>query len=223
MEGAWNPAVAQLCIAQTKFYYGNAIANLLTDVIILCLPLPLIWRLNMTTHKKTALSGVFLLRGLYDSPSLLYSLALTYSHSVCVSSILRIVSLGDIDDKDITCMISHHPFTFSSHSNTDTLVTTGVWTSVETPLVIVCACLPTLPVYFKAWYQKMTMSPSKGTKHAPFLQSLRSKTPTSELAPGSSYQNLNGREATPLSDISLAKRNESEEDHVGLDQIHVSH
>lgn len=66
VEGAWNPAVVQHCIDQTKFYYGNAIANLLTDVIILCLPLPLIWRLQMTTHRKYALSGVFLLGSLYD-------------------------------------------------------------------------------------------------------------------------------------------------------------
>lgn len=68
VEGAWRITVARHCIDQIKFYYGNAIANLLTDVIILCLPLPLIWRLNMSTRKKRALSGVFLLGGLYDSP-----------------------------------------------------------------------------------------------------------------------------------------------------------
>lgn len=38
-------------------------------------------------------------------------LALTYSHSVCISSIIRIVSLGDIDNNDITCKISHQLFT----------------------------------------------------------------------------------------------------------------
>lgn len=107
VKGAWDPAVAQHCIGTTKFYYGNAIANLLTDVVILCLPLPLVWRLNITTHRKLAISGIFLLGGLYDPPpfewNFSFSLALTDSHSVCISSILRIVSLGSIDNNDITC------------------------------------------------------------------------------------------------------------------------
>lgn len=42
---------------------------------------------------------------------LLNLLALTYSHSVCISSIIRIVSLGNIDDNDITCKTFHYPFT----------------------------------------------------------------------------------------------------------------
>ena len=64
IEASWKPALAKYCIDTKKFYYGNAISNLLTDVIILCLPMPLIWRLNMSKERKFLLSGVFLLGSL---------------------------------------------------------------------------------------------------------------------------------------------------------------
>jgi hypothetical protein len=46
------------------FYLWNGVANLLTDVIILCLPMPIVWRLQMPRSQKWAISGIFLLGGL---------------------------------------------------------------------------------------------------------------------------------------------------------------
>ncbi|ERF70232.1 hypothetical protein EPUS_00420 [Endocarpon pusillum Z07020] len=185
VEGAWKITVARHCIDQIKFYYGNAIANLLTDVIILCLPLPLIWRLNMSTRKKRALSGVFLLGGF-----------------VCISSLLRIVSLRDIDNNDITY----------------TLVTTGVWTSTETPLAIVCACLPTLPAYFKSWHQKMSLNRSKGTEDASSRRSLRTQQPQQWTE---DHEELGGN-ITPLSNLSLGKKERTEAGDMDTNQIRVT-
>lgn len=65
VDAAWIPTKADHCIDQTKFYYGNSISNLLTDVIILCLPMPLIWRLHMTLEKKLGVTTVLLMGGLY--------------------------------------------------------------------------------------------------------------------------------------------------------------
>lgn len=46
----------------TPYAYGNGIANLLTDVLILVLPIPMVWGLtNVSTKRKTMLTGVFLL------------------------------------------------------------------------------------------------------------------------------------------------------------------
>lgn len=64
VEGAWNVAVADHCIDQIKFYYGNSVSNVLTDVAILCLPMPMIWRLNLSKAKKWAVTGAFLAGGL---------------------------------------------------------------------------------------------------------------------------------------------------------------
>ncbi|KAL4862831.1 hypothetical protein BDV12DRAFT_206977 [Aspergillus spectabilis] len=43
------------------FYLWNGVANLLTDVIILCIPIPIVWRLQMHRSQKLAISGIFLL------------------------------------------------------------------------------------------------------------------------------------------------------------------
>lgn len=66
ISAAWKPTTRAdaICIDIESFYYGNAISNLLTDVLILGLPLPIVWGLNMSTNRKIALSGVFLLGSL---------------------------------------------------------------------------------------------------------------------------------------------------------------
>lgn len=55
------------------FYIGNAAANLTTDVLILLVPIPLTWKLQMRTSQKILIIGIFLLGGF-----------------VCVASIVRI-------------------------------------------------------------------------------------------------------------------------------------
>jgi hypothetical protein len=65
VRGAWIPSAANHCINQTKFYYGNSISNILTDVGILALPMPLIWQLKMSRRKKIAVTGILLMGGLY--------------------------------------------------------------------------------------------------------------------------------------------------------------
>jgi hypothetical protein len=46
------------------FYIGNAAANVATDGIILMVPIPLVWKLQMRTAQKVLVSGIFLLGGL---------------------------------------------------------------------------------------------------------------------------------------------------------------
>ncbi|GFF55517.1 hypothetical protein CNMCM6936_005640 [Aspergillus lentulus] len=55
------------------FYIGNAAANVATDGIILMVPIPLVWKLQMRTAQKILVSGIFLLGGF-----------------VCVASVVRI-------------------------------------------------------------------------------------------------------------------------------------
>ncbi|EDP55402.1 integral membrane protein Pth11-like, putative [Aspergillus fumigatus A1163] len=55
------------------FYIGNAAANVATDGIILMVPIPLVWKLQMRTAQKVLVSSIFLLGGF-----------------VCVASIVRI-------------------------------------------------------------------------------------------------------------------------------------
>lgn len=70
IEGHWElsrdpPAK---CINQQNFFIGNAVPNILTDIAILCLPMAKIWDLQMSRKMKAAISGLFLLGGLYCNP-----------------------------------------------------------------------------------------------------------------------------------------------------------
>jgi len=52
------------CIDVQQFFTGQAIPNIITDAILLALPLPLIWRLQLPMVQKAGLSAVFLLGSL---------------------------------------------------------------------------------------------------------------------------------------------------------------
>ncbi|SPQ17722.1 5474e185-1129-4d11-b517-b18ce72ecf75 [Thermothielavioides terrestris] len=47
------------CIDTAKFWFANAGFSIATDVIILLLPMPLVWRLEVPTAQKAALAAVF--------------------------------------------------------------------------------------------------------------------------------------------------------------------
>lgn len=65
VSGMWNRTKPAICNVNTKkFLLGNAIPNILTDVALMVLPLPYIWRLNRSRSQKIALAGVFMLGGL---------------------------------------------------------------------------------------------------------------------------------------------------------------
>lgn len=67
----WNRAGEGHCIENNNFYIALAALNLLTDVVILIIPIPLVWHLNTSRSKKIGLTVVFLLGTLYVSPAIL--------------------------------------------------------------------------------------------------------------------------------------------------------
>lgn len=66
----WNPTLPGHCIDGHTFFWGNAISNLLLDVIILATPFLLLWgakttdRSTMKLRDRLVVSGMFLLGGL---------------------------------------------------------------------------------------------------------------------------------------------------------------
>ncbi len=64
----------------------NGVLSFVGDLIILSLPIPMIWGLQIDTRRKAALSAMFLLGGF-----------------VCLTSILRFIALAHINLKYITC------------------------------------------------------------------------------------------------------------------------
>lgn len=63
MSAAWDPKLifSNHCRDFEAFILGITVSNLLLDVIILCMPLPMVWNLNLSTRKKLEVTGVFML------------------------------------------------------------------------------------------------------------------------------------------------------------------
>ncbi|KAI9889654.1 MAG: hypothetical protein M1814_005055 [Vezdaea aestivalis] len=87
INASWNknPALKSKCVDPPTLYRVTAIINLVTDIIILLIPLPFIWRLQMSLRNRVALYGIFLLGGI-----------------VCIATALRLPTFDKIREIDIT-------------------------------------------------------------------------------------------------------------------------
>ena len=60
----WDPNITPKCVNLDVELIILSSINVVTDVAILCLPMPLVWRLQTSRVRKLQVSGVFLLGGL---------------------------------------------------------------------------------------------------------------------------------------------------------------
>lgn len=63
IRGAWDPMIDAKCFNLKIVILLTSSLNVFTDVLTLCLPLPLLWRLKLPKEKKVQLTGIFLLGG----------------------------------------------------------------------------------------------------------------------------------------------------------------
>lgn len=59
VQRGWDLSVAGHCLDRQANFVGAAIPNILTDFILLVLPMPMIWHIQTTIRRKVALVGVF--------------------------------------------------------------------------------------------------------------------------------------------------------------------
>ncbi|GLI74266.1 hypothetical protein PoHVEF18_002503 [Penicillium ochrochloron] len=60
-EKLWNPMIPGGCMDLGKFYYGLQIPNIVTDAVILVMPMHTVWGLPISRAQKTGLSIIFVL------------------------------------------------------------------------------------------------------------------------------------------------------------------
>jgi hypothetical protein len=66
VQYTWDKTiVGGSCFNQQAFYRYVSLPNILTDFVILIMPMPVVWKLQTRLTHKVALTGVFLLGGLY--------------------------------------------------------------------------------------------------------------------------------------------------------------
>lgn len=61
----WEPQIPGGCMDLAKFYYGIQIPNIVTDAVLLVMPMPVVWHLPISRQQKVGLSGIFILGLLY--------------------------------------------------------------------------------------------------------------------------------------------------------------
>lgn len=64
VAGAWDKSLNAKCIDSAQFWVAYAVMNVLTDVMVLALPIPPILRLQLQPRDKILLCGIFTLGGL---------------------------------------------------------------------------------------------------------------------------------------------------------------
>jgi hypothetical protein len=57
---------------QVQFFQAMGSIALVEDIIILCLPVPVFWKLQINTRQRIALMMVFSLGGMYDPCTMIY-------------------------------------------------------------------------------------------------------------------------------------------------------
>lgn len=56
----WKPSIPGHCIETIKADYGYGSLNFITDLIMFVLPLPMVWKLQLSLKQKIGISLVFM-------------------------------------------------------------------------------------------------------------------------------------------------------------------
>ena len=130
----WDGLLPGTCASGKAIFLASGIINIVIDLIMIILPMPLVWQLQMSQQRKFALSAVFALGILYVFPSTpSNAIILTISDRVCTVTIVRVVLANQFYDGDITHGIAK----------------VAIVTDLETCMGIIVACLPMFPPTFK--------------------------------------------------------------------------
>lgn len=70
ISSAWDPSKTGKCVSYGAFVLTMGIINIVTDVIMLVLPMPLLWKLRVSSPRKWMLMIMFSLGGLFVKPAM---------------------------------------------------------------------------------------------------------------------------------------------------------
>ncbi|KAJ5100497.1 hypothetical protein N7456_006549 [Penicillium angulare] len=114
IRASWETVAGSKCVKQSTFFTATAAPSAILDVIILLIPLPLLWALQMTRMKKAMLTGIFIC-----------------GYSVVIVSLGRLITLlkaGSGLEADLTW----------------TTIEYICWVQCEGPISLMSVCLPNI-------------------------------------------------------------------------------
>ena len=108
VEKQWKPTIPGYCHPNTEAWLASAIPSVVIDLILLLLPLPMLWRLQMKKSRKFLIMAVFIcgywsvvFHALFTDTKLV--------NSVIIISLGRLITVsitGAALNADLTCMFS---------------------------------------------------------------------------------------------------------------------
>ncbi|VTT83788.1 unnamed protein product, partial [Fusarium fujikuroi] len=113
------------CIDINTFFLALSIINMINNFYILLIPIPHIFRLQMSLRKKIGVAGILLLGGLQVT----HTFQLTIANSVCAASVVRIHFLTELS---------------KTNDVTRAMGPVFIWSDLEPCIAIVSARLPHL-------------------------------------------------------------------------------
>jgi hypothetical protein len=64
IHAKWTPGITPKCLDYAAMIVACGVINIITDIIMLVLPIPVLWKLQVSQHRKLALTLMFLTGGL---------------------------------------------------------------------------------------------------------------------------------------------------------------
>lgn len=140
IEKGWSqridPPVKGSCLDLRVAYTVGAAINTASDLSIVLLPQPLIWKLNLSCKKKIGLCGIFLIGLLWVEDVYFTLIKITHHNiSACASSTVRLyyaVILNHYEDRTYLAGVLN------------------LWAIAETTCGILTMCLPVSPRFFES-------------------------------------------------------------------------
>jgi hypothetical protein len=141
MEKNWHPMVKGTCIPIIPFYYGLQIPNIITDVLIIVVPIREVMRLQLNKKLKTGAVTMFAL-GII---TLVFDI-------VRLVALLRLTAPAKM--ADFTCEFEPRaPNKRYKRSRTnnhpDNIIDVAVWTTIEPTVAIVAVCIPSVRTLYR--------------------------------------------------------------------------
>ncbi|CCD55779.1 hypothetical protein BofuT4_P153410.1 [Botrytis cinerea T4] len=82
VRGFWmREEIPTVCMSEVTYLLAVAIPNVVTDIVLIIFPLPILWSLKVTMSHRIALSGIFLIGGFIVIISCLRLITVTQSNS----------------------------------------------------------------------------------------------------------------------------------------------
>ena len=152
---SWTPDLPGHCILILKADYGYGSLNIITDLLIFVLPLPMIWRLQLSPRDKLGVSVIFVTGSMYVQPPS----PMIFQHRVAIPS-----SLIDVPSVIRNWVVAIVRFVYmvrylTAADRPQNAVDCYFWSIIEINKGLICACLPVLKPFVSQIIPKAVTDP----------------------------------------------------------------